>query len=76
MFKPNTRLVYLELPGSLSFEMQDTAAHREAAHDKGALVLMDNTWATRERATMMLALVHWRSWKPRSIGAGWFARMI
>ena len=39
-------LVYLESPGSLSFEMQDIAAIAEAAHDKGALVLMDNTWAT------------------------------
>ncbi len=46
LFKPNTRLVYLESPGSLSFEMQDTAAIAKIAHDKGALVLMDNTWAT------------------------------
>jgi cysteine-S-conjugate beta-lyase len=46
LFKPNTRLVYLESPGSLTFEMQDTAAIAKAAHDKGALVLMDNTWAT------------------------------
>jgi cystathionine beta-lyase len=43
---PNTRLVYLESPGSLSFEMQDTAAIAKVAHSKGALVLMDNTWAT------------------------------
>jgi cystathionine beta-lyase len=46
LFKPNTRLVYLESPGSLSFEMQDTAALAKIAHDKGAVVLMDNTWAT------------------------------
>ena len=46
LFQPNTRLVYLESPGSLTFEMQDTAAIAKAAHDKGALVLMDNTWAT------------------------------
>jgi cystathionine beta-lyase len=46
LLRPNTRLVYLESPGSLSFEMQDTAAIAKAAHDKGALVLMDNTWAT------------------------------
>jgi cysteine-S-conjugate beta-lyase len=46
LFKPNTRLVYLESPGSLSFEMQDTAALAKIAHDKGAAVLMDNTWAT------------------------------
>src|SRR6202451_2431222 len=42
----NTRAVYLESPGSLSFEMQDVAAIAKAAHAKGALVLMDNTWAT------------------------------
>jgi cystathionine beta-lyase len=51
LLKPNTRVVYLESPGSLSFEMQDTAAianavHDKAAHEKGTLVLMDNTWAT------------------------------
>jgi cystathionine beta-lyase len=46
LIRPNTRVVYLESPGSLSFEMQDTAAIAKAAHDKGALVLMDNTWAT------------------------------
>jgi cysteine-S-conjugate beta-lyase len=46
LFQPNTKLVYLESPGSLTFEMQDTAAIAKAAHDKGALVLMDNTWAT------------------------------
>ena len=45
-FRNNTRAVYLEAPGSLSFEMQDVAAIAKAAHDKGALVLMDNTWAT------------------------------
>jgi cystathionine beta-lyase len=46
LFQPNTRLVYLESPGSLTFEMQDTAVIAKAAHDKGALVVMDNTWAT------------------------------
>ncbi len=45
-FRDNTRAIYLEVPGSLSFEMQDVAAITRAAHDKGALVLMDNTWAT------------------------------
>jgi cysteine-S-conjugate beta-lyase len=45
-FRDNTRAVYLEAPGSLSFEMQDVPAIAGVAHDKGALVLMDNTWAT------------------------------
>jgi cysteine-S-conjugate beta-lyase len=46
LFRPNTRLVYLESPGSLSFEMQDVAGIAKTAHAKDALVLMDNTWAT------------------------------
>jgi cystathionine beta-lyase len=45
-FRPNTRAVFLESPGSLSFEMQDVPAIAKAAHENGALVLMDNTWAT------------------------------
>jgi cystathionine beta-lyase len=46
LFKPNTRAVFTEAPGSQSFEMQDIPAIAQVAHDKGALVLMDNTWAT------------------------------
>jgi cystathionine beta-lyase len=45
-FRDNTRAIYLESPGSLSFEMQDVPAIARVAHDKGAYVLMDNTWAT------------------------------
>ena len=46
LMQPNTRAVFLESPGSLSFEMQDVAAIAAAAHAKDALVLMDNTWAS------------------------------
>jgi len=46
LFRPNTRLVFAESPGSLSFEMQDVAAIAKIAHAKGAIVLMDNTWAS------------------------------
>lgn len=46
LFKPNTRAVFVEAPGSQSFEMQDIPAIAKVAHAKGALVLMDNTWAT------------------------------
>lgn len=45
-FKPNTRLVFTESPGSLTFEVMDLPAVAEVAHAKGALVLFDNTWAT------------------------------
>jgi cystathionine beta-lyase len=44
--RPNTKAVYLESPGSLTFEVQDTPAIAKAAHAQGAAVLMDNTWAT------------------------------
>jgi cystathionine beta-lyase len=46
LMQPNTRAVYLESPGSLSFEVQDVPAIAQAAHAKGALVLIDNTWAS------------------------------
>lgn len=46
LFKPNTKYVYCESPGSLTFEMQDIPAIAKVAHAKGALVLADNTWAT------------------------------
>src|SRR3974390_565068 len=46
LFKPNTRAVFTEAPGSPSFEMQDIPAIAAVAHEKGAYVLMDNTWAT------------------------------
>ncbi len=46
LFKPNTKAVFTEAPGSQSFEMQDIPAIARVAHARGALVLMDNTWAT------------------------------
>jgi cystathionine beta-lyase len=46
LFKPNTRAVLVEAPGSQSFEMPDIPAIASAAHARGALVIDDNTWAT------------------------------
>jgi cystathionine beta-lyase len=46
LFKPNTRAVVVEAPGSQSFEMPDIPAIAAAAHAQGALVIDDNTWAT------------------------------
>ena len=46
LMKPNTKLVYCESPGSLTFEVQDLGAITRAAHEKGAVVAVDNTWAT------------------------------
>lgn len=46
LFRPNTRLVMVEAPGSQTFEMQDIPAIAAAAHAKNIWVLADNTWAT------------------------------
>lgn len=46
LFKPNTRALMVEAPGSQSFEMADVPLLAGIAHDRGALVIDDNTWAT------------------------------
>jgi cysteine-S-conjugate beta-lyase len=46
LFKANTTAVWVESPGSLTFEVQDVPAISAVAHAHGACVLMDNTWAT------------------------------
>jgi cystathionine beta-lyase len=46
LMKPNTKVVFTESPGSNTFEVQDIPAIAEAAHAGGAIVMMDNTWAT------------------------------
>ena len=46
LFKPNTKAVLVEAPGSQSFEMPDIRAIAAVAHARGALVIDDNTWAT------------------------------
>jgi len=44
--RPNTRLVFTESPGSLTFEVQDIPAIAAVAHARGAWVVLDNSWAT------------------------------
>jgi cystathionine beta-lyase len=46
LMRPSTRVVYMESPGSQTFEVQDVPAIAAAAHDRGVLVVLDNTWAT------------------------------
>jgi len=41
-----TSLLYIETPGSLTFEMQDTTALVALAKEKGILTACDNTWGT------------------------------
>lgn len=45
LVQPQTRLILLEAPGSLTFEMQDVPAIAEAARARGVLTMIDNTWA-------------------------------
>ena len=46
LIQPNTRAVFVEAPGSLSFEIQDVPAIARPPTPRGAVVLMDNTWAS------------------------------
>ena len=45
LFKPNTRMVWCESPGSITMEVEDVPEIAEIAHAHGARVVMDNTWA-------------------------------
>ncbi|MCS7065389.1 MAG: PLP-dependent aspartate aminotransferase family protein [Fimbriimonadales bacterium] len=44
--QPHTRLLYLESPTSLTFQLQDLQAVAEWARAQGILTLCDNSWAT------------------------------
>jgi cystathionine beta-lyase len=46
LFRPNTKVVFLESPGSWSFEIQDVPAITELAKARGITVMIDNSWAT------------------------------
>ena len=46
LMQPNTTVIFTESPGSHTFEVQDLPAISEAAHAGGAVVLIDNTWAS------------------------------
>jgi cystathionine beta-lyase len=46
LLRPNTRLVYLESPGSTTFEVQDIPAITSVCRARGVVTIVDNTWAT------------------------------
>lgn len=46
LFRPATRLVLVEAPGSQTLDMQDIPAIVTVAHRRDVCVMMDNTWAT------------------------------
>ena len=45
LIQDNTRLIWTEAPGSVSMEMPDIPAICRAAHARGVLVVLDNTWS-------------------------------
>lgn len=46
LIRPETKLIFLESPGSLTFEVQDIPAITRIARARGVLTMLDNTWAT------------------------------
>ncbi|MCU0954694.1 MAG: cystathionine beta-lyase [Hyphomicrobium sp.] len=46
LIRANTRLVYVESPGSQTFEMQDIPAIAEVTRARNVWLLADNTWAS------------------------------
>ncbi|MBC3934852.1 cystathionine beta-lyase [Undibacterium rugosum] len=46
LMRPETKVVFVESPGSLTFEVQDIPAIAAVAHAAGAVVVSDSTWAT------------------------------
>lgn len=44
--RPNTTVIFLEAPGSQSFEVQDVPAITAVAKGRGITTILDNTWAT------------------------------
>ncbi len=46
LIRPNTKAIFLESPGSLTFEMPDVPAIAKVARARDIVTLIDNTWAT------------------------------
>jgi cystathionine beta-lyase len=46
LIRPETRIVYLESPGSYTFEVQDVPAICRAARARGVLTMIDNAWGS------------------------------
>jgi cysteine-S-conjugate beta-lyase len=45
LMQPNTKVIFAESPGSLTFEVQDIPMLAKAAHAGGAVLVVDNTWS-------------------------------
>lgn len=44
-FRENTRLIWIESPGSITMDVQDVPAITAAAHKRGIVSVLDNTWS-------------------------------
>ncbi|MCU8282577.1 aminotransferase class V-fold PLP-dependent enzyme, partial [Vibrio vulnificus] len=44
LIKPNTKVLFLESPGSITMEVQDVPTLARIAHEHGIIVMLDNTW--------------------------------
>ena len=45
MIKPNTRLIWIEAPGSITMEVPDVNAIVDAARERNVMTAIDNTWS-------------------------------
>ncbi|OKY26568.1 MULTISPECIES: cystathionine beta-lyase [Thalassotalea] len=45
LIKENTRLIFLESPGSITMEIQDVPSIAKVAHQHDCIVMLDNTWS-------------------------------
>jgi len=46
LIRPETKVIFMESPGSLTFEMMDVPAVCAVAKDRGVLTMIDNTWSS------------------------------
>ncbi len=46
LIQTNTQVIFLESPGSFTFEIQDIPAITKVARDRGVTTILDNTWST------------------------------
>ncbi|MCH1930625.1 cystathionine beta-lyase [Shewanella sp. A25] len=46
LIKPNTKVLFLESPGSITMEVQDVPTLCDIAHEHGIVTILDNTWAS------------------------------
>ncbi len=44
LIKENTRIIFLESPGSITMEVQDVPGISDIAHQHDCIVMLDNTW--------------------------------